>query len=147
MAAFSVKLAHRRAGFAMRACLRSSSGEANDAARWVAHAVASNASSSVEQPVEAFVSIEAVNRWLNSRGELPSSSDCERLRAAVVVLTSKPKPRKEDVRPLCFSCPRKKMVKRSCVAVQVSLLSVEAHESVRAGAWLIHRQSQAKNLS
>ena len=87
----------------MRGFFRTSSGEANEAASRVAHAVASNASSSVEQPVEAFVSIEAVNRWLNSRGELPSSSDCERLRAAVVVLTSKPKPRKEDVRPLCFS--------------------------------------------
>ena len=88
----------------MRAFFRTSSGEANEAASRVAHAVASNASSSVEQPVEAFVSIEAVNRWLKSRGELPSSSDFERLRAAVVVLTSKPKPRQEDVRPLCVSC-------------------------------------------
>jgi hypothetical protein len=87
----------------MRAFFRTSSGEANEAASRVAHAVASNASSSVEQPVEAFVSIEAVNRWLKSRGELPSSSDFERLRAAVVVLTSKPKPRQEDVRPLCVS--------------------------------------------
>ena len=87
----------------MRAFFRTSSGEANEAASRVAHAVASNASSSVEQPVEAFVSIEAVHRWLNSRGELPSSSDFERLRAAVVVLTSKPKPRQEDVRPLCVS--------------------------------------------
>ena len=87
----------------MRAFFRTSSGEANEAASRVAHAVASNASSSVEQPVEAFVSIEAVNRWLNSRDELPSSLDFERLRAAVVVLTSKHKPRKEDVRPLCVS--------------------------------------------
>jgi len=87
----------------MRAFFRTSSGEANEAASRVAHAVASNASSSVEQPVEAFVSIEAVNRWLNSRSELPSSSDFERLRAAVVVLTRKPKPRQEDVEPLCVS--------------------------------------------
>ena len=61
------------------------------------------APSSVEQPAEASVSLEAVNRWLNSRGELRSSPAFERLRAAVVVLTTKPKPRKEDVDPLCAS--------------------------------------------
>ena len=59
------------------------------------------APSSVEQPAEASVSMEEVNRWLNSRGDLPSSPDLERLRAAVVVLSRKPKPRQEDVQPLC----------------------------------------------
>ena len=43
----------------MRACFRTSSGEANDAASRVAHSVASNGTSSVAQPAEVFVSIEA----------------------------------------------------------------------------------------
>ena len=72
MAAFSVKLAHRRAGFAMRACLRTSSGEANDAASRVAHAVASNGTSSVAQPAEVFVSIEAVTHPRESLQRLMS---------------------------------------------------------------------------
>ena len=58
------------------------------------------APSSAEQLAEASVSIEAANRWLNSRGELPSPPALERLRAAVVVLTRKPKPRQEDVHSL-----------------------------------------------
>ena len=61
------------------------------------------APSSAEQPAEASVSIAEVKRWLISRGELPSSPALERLRAAVVVLTTKPKPRQEDVEPLCAS--------------------------------------------
>ena len=96
----------------MRAFFRTSSGEANEAASRVAQPAASNAPSSVEQPAEAFVSIEAVKRWLNSRGELPSSPALERLRAAVVVLTRKPKPRKEDVEPLCASWNVRRMEHR-----------------------------------
>ena len=61
------------------------------------------APSSVEQLAEASVSIAEVQRWLISRGELPSSPALQRLRAAVVVLTTTPKPRQEDVEPLCAS--------------------------------------------
>ena len=61
------------------------------------------ARSTSEQSAATFTSIEAVNRWLKAQGEASSSPELQRLCAAVVVLASKPKPRQEDVFPLCSS--------------------------------------------
>jgi hypothetical protein len=52
--------------------LRTSSGEANDAASRVAHVVASNGTSSVAQPAELFVFIEAVTHPRESLQRLMS---------------------------------------------------------------------------
>jgi len=87
----------------MRAFLRPSSGEVNEPASSVEQPAESNARSSFEQPAETLTSIEAVNRWLKAQGEASSSPELQRLCAAVVVLASKPKARKEDVFPLCSS--------------------------------------------
>ena len=56
----------------MRACFRTSSGEANDAASRVAYSVASNGTSSVAQPAAVFVSIEAATHSRESLQRLMS---------------------------------------------------------------------------
>ena len=59
--------------------------------------------SSSEHVGETFTTIEAVNRWLKAQGEASSAPDLQRLRAAVLVLAKNPKPKKEDVFPMCSS--------------------------------------------
>ena len=88
---------------AMRAFLVPSRGAVNEPASSVEQPVASNAPSSVEQPAHSFTSIHAVNRWLNAQGDAPSSPELQRLRAAVAVLSPKPKPTKLDVHSVCWS--------------------------------------------
>ena len=87
----------------MRAFLRTSSGKANEPASRVAQPAESSAPSSVEQPAETFASIGALNRWLESQSEPPSGTSIQRLRAAVAVLTKKPKPRHHEIAPFCSS--------------------------------------------
>jgi hypothetical protein len=99
----------------MRAFLRPSRGDVDEPASSGEQPGESIARSSVEQPAEniarstseqsaaTFTSIEAVNRWLKAQGEASSSPELRRLSAAVVVLARKPKPRQEDVFPLCSS--------------------------------------------
>jgi hypothetical protein len=99
----------------MRAFLRPSRGDVDEPASSGEQPGESIARSSVEQPAEniarstseqsaaTFTSIEAVNRWLKAQGEASSSPELQRLRAAVVVFARRPKPRQEDVFPLCSS--------------------------------------------
>ena len=47
------------------------------------------------------MSINALTVWLKAQGDESSSPELRRLRAAVAVLAQKPKPKQEDVRPLC----------------------------------------------
>ena len=88
---------------AMRAFLRTSSGEARDPASSVEHPAENSVPSSVEQPAETFSSIAAVNRWLTVQGAACNTPDFQKLRAAVSVLTKTPNPRQEEVCPLCSS--------------------------------------------
>ena len=55
---------------------------------------------SVEHSADAFTSIDALSAWLKAQGDVSSSSELLRLRAAVAVLAKKANPKKEDVRPL-----------------------------------------------
>ena len=55
---------------------------------------------SVEHSADAFTSIDALSAWLKAQGDVSSSPELLRLRAAVAVLAKKAKPKKEDVRPL-----------------------------------------------
>ena len=64
---------------------------------------AQRSESSAPSNVETFTIIEAVSLWLKSQGEASTAPDLQRLRAATEVLTRKPKPRQEDVFPLCSS--------------------------------------------
>ena len=64
---------------------------------------AKRSESSAPSNVETFTIIEAVSLWLKSQGEASTAPDLQRLRAATEVLTRKPKPRQEDVFPLCSS--------------------------------------------
>ena len=108
----------------MRAFLRPSRGDVDEPASSGEQPGESIARSSVEQPAEniarstseqsaaTFTSIEAVNRWLKAQGEASSSPELQRLCAAVVVLASKPKPRKEDVFLLCSSWNVRRQEKR-----------------------------------
>ena len=45
-----------------------------------------NAPSSVEQTAHAFISIRALNSWLNAQGDASSSTELQRLRSAVEAL-------------------------------------------------------------
>ena len=85
----------------MRSFWRPLSGEAKEPASSVEQPAASSAPSSVEQLAETFTSIKALKRWLDAQGEASSAPDLQRLRAAVLVLTKTPQPRREDVSPLC----------------------------------------------
>ena len=64
---------------------------------------AKRSESSAPSNVETFTIIEAVSLWLKSQVEASTAPDLQRLRAATEVLTRKPKPRQEDVFPLCSS--------------------------------------------
>ena len=85
----------------MRAFLRTTSSGAKEPASSVEQAAESGVPSSDEQSAETFASIEAVHRWLKARDAVSNTPELQRLRDAVVVLTRKPKPRKEEVFPLC----------------------------------------------
>ena len=87
----------------MRAFLLPSRGDANAPARSVQQLAASHVPSSLEQPADPFTSINALTVWLDSREDESSSPELRRLRAAVVVLAQKPKPKQEDVRPQCVA--------------------------------------------
>ena len=85
----------------MRAFLLPCRGDANALARIVEPPAARQVPSTLEQPADAFTSITALTVWLKAQGDDSSSPELGRLRAAVVVLAQKPKPKQEKVRPLC----------------------------------------------
>ena len=85
----------------MRAFFLSFRGDVNAPARSVEQPAASHVPSSFEQPADSFTSINALTVWLKAQGDESSSPELRRLRAAVAVLAQKPKPKQEDVRPLC----------------------------------------------
>ena len=85
----------------MRAFFLPSRGDVNAPARSVEQPAASHVMSSLEQPADPFTSINALTVWLKAQGDESSSPELRRLRAAVAVLAKKPKPKQEDVRPLC----------------------------------------------
>ena len=87
----------------MRAFLRNSSGGARDPASSVEQPAANSGLSSVEQPAQTFSSIAAVNRWLTVQAAACNTPDIQKLRTAVSVLRQTPKPRQEEVSPLCSS--------------------------------------------
>ena len=85
----------------MRAFLLPCRGDANALARIVEPPAARQVPSTLEQPADAFTSITALTLWLKAQGDESSSPELRRLRAAVAVLAQKPKPKQEEVRPLC----------------------------------------------
>ena len=85
----------------MRAALLPSRGDVNAPARSVEQPAANHVPSSLEQPADPFTSINALTVWLKAQGDESSSPELRRLRAAVAVLAQKPKPKQENVRPLC----------------------------------------------
>ena len=87
----------------MQAFLRNSHAGARDPASSVEQPIANSSLSSVEQPAQTFSSIAAVNRWLTVQTASINTPDIQKLRTAVSVLMQKPKPRKEQVIPLCLS--------------------------------------------
>ena len=85
----------------MRAFVLPSRDDANALARSAEPPAARQVLSTLEQPADAFTSITALTVWLKAQGDDSSSPELGRLRAAVVVLAQKPKPKQEKVRPLC----------------------------------------------
>ena len=64
---------------------------------------------SVEHSADAFTSIDALSAWLKAQGDVSSSSELLRLRAAVAVLANYANPKKEDLCPLfaTWDCQQK----------------------------------------
>ena len=79
----------------MRAFFLPSRGDVNAPARSVEQRAASHVPSSVEHSADAFTSIDALSAWLKAQGDVSSSPELLRLRAAVAVLAKKAKPKKE----------------------------------------------------
>jgi hypothetical protein len=72
---------------------------------------ASTSASTVAQPADQLTSISEVQRWLKTLTGQTASTKLQRIKAAVDVLKA-PKPRKEDVHPLCPSWPVQRKIQK-----------------------------------